>query len=458
MSGGVNTDDDHPPILPGMTATVELLRNLIRNRCVNDGRPESGDEYRSVATLADFFGRSGTVHEPAPGRQSVVYRIRGRDPDAPALMLMGHLDVVPVNPEGWSHDPFGAEIDQGFVWGRGAVDMLNLTASMAVTFKAVLTGDLEPPRGDLIFAAVADEESAGRLGAHHLVENRWDLVACDYLLTEIAYPPVASERGPAYPVAVGEKGPFWTVLKSRGTPGHGSTPYGKENAIQPLVDALHGLMSTPSPVKITDHWRSFVAGLGLDPELAAGLVDSDRVDQAIDRLAETDPRLAAYAHACTHLTVSANTIRGGVKANVIPDQARAEVDLRAPAGTTRADVDLFLRKAMGSAGDRIELEPVSDFPATVSPTGDRLWEVVKGALFDLTGSDLVIPTIMPASTDARFFRARGIPSYGVGLFDDRVSFPEFLTMFHGNDERVSVESVEATTSLMTQILTRWSAI
>src|SRR5690606_19341054 len=145
----------------------------------------------------------------------------------------------------------------GFVWGRGAVDMLNLTAAMATVFRPYLHGEKQLA-GDLVLAAVADEENSGILGAKYLVENHWDLVRADYLLTEVAYPSLGSEAGPVYPVSVGEKGPYWTTLLARGTPGHGSAPYGSENALQPIVEALHGLFSTPMPVSITDEWREFV--------------------------------------------------------------------------------------------------------------------------------------------------------------------------------------------------------
>jgi acetylornithine deacetylase/succinyl-diaminopimelate desuccinylase-like protein len=440
-----------------MTEDVALLQALIRNACVNDGRPESGQEFRSVETLSEYFGQAGEVFEPAPGRQSAVYRVKGRDPRAPALMMMGHLDVVPVNPAAWSHDPFVGEIADGFIWGRGAIDMLNLTSSMAVAFKPFLTGERERPPGDLVFLAVADEETAGGLGAARLVEERWDLVQCDYLLTEIAYPPIETTAGTAYPVSVGEKGAFWTVLRSRGTAGHGSTPFGKDNALEPLATAVSRLFSNPSPVLITEHWRGFVAGLGLDPQLAAALTDPDRVDWALDQLAASDPALAAYAHACTHLTVSPNVLSAGLKANVIPDQAHAEIDLRALPGMDRSDVDQYLRKTMGSAGDRIELTPVADHPATASDGSDRLWETIVDSIEDTTGSRRVIPTLMPAATDARFFRSKGIPCYGVGLFDQRIEFADFLTMFHGHDERVSVASVQATTRLLDRLLERWTA-
>ena len=151
--------------------TVDLLQALIRNACVNDGTVSSGGESRSVATLAAYLDDPGTVFEPEPGRQSVLYRVPGADPNAPTLLMMGHTDVVPVNEAGWTHDPFAAVIDDGFVWGRGAIDMLNVTAAMAVAFRPYLKGEVSPPAGDLMVLAVADEEASGTHGARFLTEK-----------------------------------------------------------------------------------------------------------------------------------------------------------------------------------------------------------------------------------------------------------------------------------------------
>lgn len=460
MTRAVELPGPHEPsaTVPGVSdPTVQLLQRLIQNRCVNDGSPESGHEERSVETLAEYLGERGEVIEPVPGRQSVVYRVPGSDPEAPGLALLPHLDVVPVTPEGWSTDPFAAEISDGLIWGRGAVDMLNVTAAMATAFRPYLTGEKRLP-GDLMFAAVADEENSGTLGAEYLVENHWDLVRADYLLTEVAYPALDTATGPVYPVSVGEKGPFWTTMTSSGTPGHGSTPYGSDNALLPLVEALHGLFTTPMPAAITDEWRQFVDGLDLDPGLAAALVDPDRVDGAIDRLAVDDPTFARYVHAATHLTVSPNKVKGGIKANVVPDSGSAEVDLRALPGMDRDSVDQHLRKAMGAAADHIQLVPMSDHLPTTSPRGNPLWDAIVDGIEDQTGSRRVVPALMTVATDARFFRQRGTIAYGVGLFDDRIGFGEFLSLFHGHDERVSVESVLKTTALLESVVSRFGSL
>jgi acetylornithine deacetylase/succinyl-diaminopimelate desuccinylase-like protein len=429
---------------------VTLLQELIRNRCVNDGSPQSGDEHRSVATLQAYFGREGEIFEPAPGRQSLIFRVEGADPEAPDLALVPHLDVVPVDPAGWSVDPFAAEIVDGFVYGRGAVDMLNVTAAMAVAARPYVRGEIVP-RGDLVFVAAADEEAGGRLGAKPMVEQRWDLVGAQYVLTEVAYPALEYSAAPAIPVSVGEKGGFWSVLRTTGRPGHGSTPYRADNALEKMATALSGIFRTPLPVDILPEWAEFVASLDLEPHLAEALVDPDRVDDAIDELAVSDPLFARYAHALTHLTISPNMASAGVKANVIPDAASAVVDIRSLPGMDRPFVDSHLHKAMGQDGDQVDIEPVLDLDATISPVGNPLWEAIASGVEDLEGHRNLLPTLMTVGTDARFWRARGSIGYGVGLFDDRMTFSEMLSLFHGHDERVSTVSVERTTALYERV-------
>ena len=166
--------------------TTDLLQQLIQNACVNDGRVESGAEIRSVDLLEQYLGSTGLDvqrFEPQPGRASLVARIEGSDPSAKSLLLMGHTDVVPVNPDGWRRDPFAGEIIDGEVWGRGAVDMLNLTATMAVAFRHLALSGFRP-RGTLIYLAVADEENLGTWGAEHLLTRENEAVAADYVVTE----------------------------------------------------------------------------------------------------------------------------------------------------------------------------------------------------------------------------------------------------------------------------------
>ena len=434
------------------TEVIDLLQQLIRNACVNDGTPGSGQEHRSVATLTEFFGVEGQIFEPAPGRQSLVYRVRGEDPDAPALALVPHLDVVPVDPAGWSVDPFAAEIVDGMVYGRGAVDMLNVTVAMACAARPYIRGDLGL-RGDLVFIAAADEEAGGGYGAKHLVDEHWDLVGAPYVLTEVAYPALEYAASPTIPVSIGEKGGYWSLLKATGKPGHGSVPYGQDNALRKIVDALKGIFDSPMPVGITPEWVEFVSQLTVDPELKQSLIDPDRVDDAIDDLAIDDPLFARYVHALTRTTVSPNLLDAGMKVNMVPDQATAAIDIRSLPGQDRDFVESHLHKAMGHARDEVDIEPYSyDLEATVSRTGTLLWEAIAASVEDLEGHRNLLPTLMSVGTDARFWRARGSIGYGVGLFDDQMTFSQMLALFHGHDERVSVESVKRTTALYERVL------
>ncbi len=443
---------DRVPIPAG--EVVELLQALIRNRCVNDGSPDSGHEERSVGTITGYLGEPGEVVEPHPGRQSVVYRVPGTSPGAPTLLLLPHLDVVPVSPSGWTRDPFAGDVVDGFVWGRGAIDMLNVAAAMCAVFRRHLTGEAPPLPGDLVLAAVADEEAGGVFGAQWLVENRRDLVASDYLLTEVAAPHVARDGG--LPVTVAEKGPVWKTMRTVGTPGHASQPYATHNALVPLAEAVSRIASAEAPVEISSEWVAFVRSSGLPDELVALLVDRDHVDDGIEELRSMDIGLARLAHACTHMTVAPTVVHAGTKHNVIPDEASATVDVRILPGQDEAAVDEHLRKVLGpELFEEVDVVTVQTSPATTSPTEGPLWEAIGDAAEELTGSRRRLPVLIPVATDARFFRGEGTVAYGVGLFDDRMSFGEMLTLFHGHDERVSVGSVDLTTRVLAATVTRF---
>ena len=198
-----------------------------------------------------------------------------------------------------------------------------------------------------------------------------------------------------------------------------------------------------------------MGSLGLGPESVQRLCDVDQLDDEIDRIAVSDPALARYIHAATHLTISSNVLHAGTKTNIVADRAHAEVDIRGLAGMDRDFVDSHLRKAMGSASDHVEIVPVMDGKATISATGNHLWAAIADAVEELDGHRNLVPTLATVATDARFWRARGTVAYGVGLFDDRMTFSEMTTLFHGHDERVSVESVTRTTALYERVLERF---
>src|SRR3712207_4090485 len=292
---------------------------MIRNACVNDGTRESGHEVRNADVLAAFLGTAGDPQRltppDAPGRTSLVARIEGSDPTAPTLCLMGHTDVVPVNPDGWRNDPFGGELVDGEVWGRGAVDMLNLTASMAVAFRHLARSGFTP-KGTIAYLGVADEEALGTWGAEWLVDHRADDVSLPYVITESGGIPAPRPDGIRLPVVVAEKGSHWCTLRVSGTPGHASQPFRTDNALVTAARVVDRLASYRPQTTIHETWRRYVESMGFKPERSAALLDPDTLLDAVEAM----PLGAARnAHACTHTTIAPTVVHGGTKTNVIPD-------------------------------------------------------------------------------------------------------------------------------------------
>ena len=437
---------------------TELLQHLIRNACVNDGTITSGHETRNVDLLRAYLGDTGLdteTYEPVPGRGSLVCRIEGTDPAAPTLCLMGHTDVVPVTPEGWRRDPFGGELvadDAGVpeVWGRGAIDMLNLTASMAVAFKSLATSGFRP-RGTLVYFAVADEEAGGRHGAEWVTEHQYDAVRADYVLTESGGVAIPSSTGPRVTVTTGEKGIAWRRLRVVGTPGHGSMPFGTDNALVKAAEVVRRLVAYRPQTRITDTWRAYVAALDLPPSVAEGLVDPARAWETCSEL--DDPRLAKFAHACTHMTFSPNVVHGGVKTNVIPDVVEIDVDVRTLPGERDDDVAANLAQALGDLAPAVTVSTIQSAGATASPMGTPLWDAVARSVDRLTPGAGLVPRMTAGGTDARFYRERGAVAYGFGLFSPSMTVQEFANRFHGHDERVDVESLRLTTEMWAGVAT-----
>ncbi|HWF58405.1 MAG TPA: M20/M25/M40 family metallo-hydrolase [Candidatus Dormibacteraeota bacterium] len=425
---------------------TDLLQRLIRNGCINDGTPDSGQEIRNAELLAAHLHGCGVemeTFESLPGRTSLLARLEGTDPSAPTLMLMGHTDVVPVDPAGWQRDPLGGELVDGVVWGRGAIDMLNLTASMAVTTRRLgISG--RRPRGTLAFLAVADEEAGGTLGAGWLAEHAPESIRCDYVITENGGVLQHTPAGERIGVTVGEKGIFWCRMTVHGTPGHGSRPLHSDNALVKAAEVVTRLSGYRTSAHITDAWRRWVAGMGFEPAVAAALVDPARIWEGLDAL----PRgLAGMAHALTHLTVSPNVVHGGEKTNVIPGRVDLEIDLRKVPGQTDEDVMEFFDTALGPLRDAVTVEILQRDDPSESPVDTPLWEAVTRAATAVYPEARCIPTLTPGGTDARFFRNLGIPAYGMALYSRAMSLDQFSAMFHANDERVDQESLRLTVEL-----------
>ena len=428
---------------------TELLQQLIRNQCVNDGTPDSGSEDRQVATLRSYLDGPGAeirTFSKRPGRGNVVLRIEGTDRKAPGLLLMGHTDVVPANPEGWRHDPFGGELVDGEVWGRGAVDMLNITATMAVATKCLLRDGFRP-RGTLIYMGVADEEAEGTFGARFMTEEHWDAVAAENVITENGGVRLDLPGDPddlRLNLTVGEKGTQWVKLRVRGTPGHGSAPYGSDNAVVKAARIAASVAAYEPPATLHGLWRRYVEAMRFPAELAGALSDAGTLDAVLPTL---PLGLAKLIHASTRNTFSPNVLRGGSKVNVIADEALVEIDIRTLPETSREDVRAMLQEAIGDLWPEVEMLYESDNVSTASAVDTPLRDVLEKVTRSLVPEARLVPALTVGATDNRFFRRKGSVAYGYGLMSPELPMSQFRSMFHGRDERVHVESLRLSTEL-----------
>jgi len=418
--------------------TVELLQALIRNGCVNDGTPDSGGETRNAELLKTYLDGAGLdveTYESRPGRGSIVARIEGTDPTAPTVCLMGHTDVVPVSRDGWHEDPFGGALIDGEVWGRGAIDMLNLTSSMAVAFKHLARTGWKP-KGTLLYFGVADEEAGGVWGARWMADHHWDAIRCDYVLTEMGGWPHGN--GKSVGISIGEKGIAWRRLTIGGTPGHGSMPFRTDNAVVTAAEVVKRLAAFQPKARLDDLWVQRVHATDLPEEVKGALLDPSKL---IDTLNALPVPTAKLLHACTHTTISPNVVHGGVKSNVIPDKVQIDVDIRTLPGVTGDDVNAMLREAVGDLADRIEIEAIFNDEASQSSTRNAMYETLEKHTQVVYPGASLLPELIVGATDSRFFREKGTVAYGTGLFSPGVSFAQFASRFHGHDERIDVDSL-----------------
>jgi acetylornithine deacetylase/succinyl-diaminopimelate desuccinylase-like protein len=315
--------------------------------------------------------------------------------------------------------------------------MLGITASMAVATKRALQSGWRP-RGTLIYLAVADEEALGTWGADWMVQNEWDAVRCDMLVTEFGGARIPLGVTPKLPIMVAEKGSHWTKLRVRGVPGHGSMPFKTDNAIVKMAEVVRRIAAYRPPADLHEIWTRFIEGLDLPFAQRALLRTAPGLELALGQLPIGVGRMI---HAATHTTFSPNIIQGGVKTNIIPDTAEVHVDIRTLPGVDGPAVHGMLRDAIGDLWSAVEIADEGDNIATASPIDTPLWRALTAATERLVPDATTIPFLVVGATDARFFRRKGVTAYGYGLFSEQIPFNEFATMFHGNDERIDQGSL-----------------
>jgi acetylornithine deacetylase/succinyl-diaminopimelate desuccinylase-like protein len=262
-------------------------------------------------------------------------------------------------------------------------------------------------------------------------------VFADYVLTESGGYQLSTPAGVRLPVLAAEKGTYWSTLRFHGTPGHASQPFRADNALVTAARAVARLAAYAPVPELHDVWRGFVERMGFPDDVRAALLDPARFEAGLDAL---PVGMARVAHACTHTTFAPTVVHGGTKINVIPDVVELLVDIRTLPGQTSAEVRALLDDALGDLADRVEIESIDD-PSSGSPTDTPLWDTLGRVTQRLVQGSALVPFLQTGATDNRFYRRAGAIGYGFGLFSKRLTMDDYATMFHGNDERVDVDSL-----------------
>jgi len=447
---------------------IEHLRALIRIPSVNPpgtsdgaaGRDSIGGETAAAAYCAEVLSAAGIaaeVLEVVPGRGSCFSRLPATVPDPePPLILLSHVDVVPVDREAWQRDPFGAELIDGVVWGRGAVDMKNMVA-MELSVMLALKRAGGERRRDLIFVALADEEAGGAYGAVHWVAKRPDLFrAADgrpaaAAINEVGGYSMTIGGRRIYTIQVAEKGIVWTRMHATGTPGHGSMPH-PDNAAIKLAEAVSLLAQAPQPARLTPVVRDFFAALGLGRVIIA-LDDGD--EEAAFAALETavdDAVVRRSLAAMLRDTVTPTVIHVGKKMNVIPGSGEAEIDIRTLPGT---DQRALLSQLQALVGERAALDSVMTLPSITAPADAAIVRLMSDALLAAEPGCAVAPMMITPGTDAKSLATLGIPTYGFAPLRLEAETP-FLSLFHGHDERVQVSAIRFGLPVLHEVVSRFT--
>ncbi|MFC1895221.1 M20/M25/M40 family metallo-hydrolase [Thermodesulfobacteriota bacterium] len=425
---------------------VDLLSRYIKIDTTNP----PGNETEAVHFFAEILDREGIeykIYEPEPGRASLRAVIRGTGEKGPVILL-NHMDVVPAQAREWGFDPFGGQVKDGFVHGRGALDMKGQGIMELLAFLDVQRQG-RPASRDLIFLAVADEETGGARGAQYLLENHPEDVQAEVVLNEGGYGITGLlPSGPIIMVSTAEKGLLWLRLTRTGPPGHGSIPHG-ENALERTALALSRLLTDERPVRITpviaDYFRELAPGWPfLQP-----FVDDGKPETLAEVLAKSGMLGLPQIMAMVKNTISLNAMHAGAKTNVIPSTVMAELDIRLLPGQDPDEFVSYVRDTLSD--DAIEVEALMKHDSTESRRDTEFFLPIMEELTRAFPEATIAPSLLIATSDSRLFRKKGIPSYGVCPV--LVSMDEIATI-HGIDERISVENLTRGTRTYTDLVKR----
>jgi acetylornithine deacetylase/succinyl-diaminopimelate desuccinylase-like protein len=426
--------------------TTRYLQDLIRIDTTNP----PGNEIKAAEYLAAVLKREGiepTILESAPGRGNLVARLKGDGRAAP-LLLMVHIDVVPAEADQWTHPPFGGDIADGFLWGRGTLDTKEL-AAMELMVMLMLKREGKSPARDIIFMANADEEAGGRLGAGWMVKEHPDLIRAEYAINEGGGFGLDILGQRFFTCQVAEKGTARFAMRTRGRPGHGSQPH-RDNSVLKLADAIQKIGAVEFQHHATATVKLFIEGVAAklgkpyDRDLLT-LLDAKKYRATMERL-PLDEGLRSMFYAMLHNTVTPTMLHAGSKVNVIPSVAEAKCDARLLPGQTSHDLLHELRAVIGN---EVEIEFMDDTPALESEYETPLFDTIARVMARHEPKAPVLPYLVVGATDARHVKKLGTKVYG---FAPMFAPTSELDRVHGHDERISIDNLAFGTRVLYEVV------
>jgi acetylornithine deacetylase/succinyl-diaminopimelate desuccinylase-like protein len=420
--------------------TTELLQRLIRFDTVNPPGNE-GPAQEWLRGLLEAAGFESELLAAVPGRPNLIARLRSGS-DGPALCLLGHVDTVLADPAEWSVDPWSGELRDGFVWGRGAIDMKSQVAAELAAALALAEEGWRPEAGELMLVFTADEETGAVAGAQWLCREHPDRVRADLVVNEGAGAIVEFDGLRVYPVCVAEKGVFRFKLTTEGRAGHASVPRIGDNAIAKLAPVLTALGERRPSFDPTPELEALLSALGLDPSDPAA---------ALDQVEANDPRLAVLLEPMLGISMSPTIVSAGEKINVIPSRAELQVDCRVPPELGRPRVTSALADLIGEDGYALEF--VEDVAGNRSPMDTPLMDAIRGFVEREDPGASVAPMVFPGFSDSHWWRAAFPGCVAYGFFPQRtIDAVEQVSLMHAADEHIHVDDLGLAASFYSDLL------
>ena len=423
----------------------QLLSSLIRFNTVNPpGNEAPAQEYLHAHLAAAGFECELLGAEPS--RPNLLARLKGKAP-GPTLCYLGHVDTVLADAGEWSHDPWSGDLADGYLWGRGALDMKSQVAAEIAAAASLARSGWRPAGGELLIAAVVDEETGGELGAQWITQTHPEKVRCDLLVNEGGGAVFEYEGRRRYGVCCAEKGVFRFTVSTGGVAGHASMPGMGENALLKMGPVLERLAARQTSYELTAEPQAFLAGIGEDPSDPAG---------AVQRLREVDARLAIMFEPMLGVTFTPTRIKASEKINVIPSRAELKVDCRVPPGLGEAEVRRGIAEVLGEqAAGGFEIEFTEQMAGNRSPIDSPLMDTISTWISEHDPGAEVVPLILPGFTDSRHFRAAFPECVAYGFFPQRhQSLLEASPLIHASDERIDVRDLAFATEFFGDLATR----